>query len=114
MNPLKLFVASLAMCLGLTTTASESAAADDAKLVTSISIEGLHCAACAKKVEGKLKTVKEVATVKIDVKAGIATVTSKVDKSLSPRALWEAVEKAGYTPTQLDGPSGSFTEKPKS
>jgi copper chaperone CopZ len=114
MNPLKLIVASLALCLGLSTTASKSAAADDAKLGTSISIDGLHCAACAKKVEGKLKTVREVATVKIDVKAGIATVTPKVDKSLSPRALWEAIEKAGYTPTQLEGPSGSFIEKPKS
>ena len=114
MNPLKLVVASLALCLGLTTTPSESGAADDTKLVTSISIEGLHCAACAKKVEGKLKTIKEVATVKIDVKVGIATVTPKVDKSLSPRALWEAVEKAGYTPTELVGPSGTFTEKPKS
>ena len=114
MNPFKLFVASLAICLGLITTVSQSATADDAKLVTSISIEGLHCAACAKKVEGKLKAVKEVATVKIDVKAGIATVTPKADKSLSPRAMWEAVEKAGYTPTQLEGPSGSYTEKPKS
>lgn len=114
MNPLKLFVMSLALNLGLTTASSESAVAADAKLITSISIEGLHCAACAKKVEGKLKAVREVATVKIDVKAGIATVTAKVDQSLSPRAMWEAVEKAGYMPTQLDGPSGSFTEKPKS
>ena len=114
MNPLRLLVMSLTLGLGLTTASSESAAAADAKLSTSISIDGLHCAACAKKIEGKLKAIREVSTVKIDVEAGIATVTSKVDKSLSPRAMWEAVEKAGFTPTQLDGPSGSLTEKPKS
>jgi len=28
--------------------------------------------------------------------------------------LWEAVERAGYQPSRLQGPGGVFTSKPKS
>jgi hypothetical protein len=33
---------------------------------------------------------------------------------LSPRGLWEALEKIEKPPTRLEGPSGVFTAKPAS
>ena len=49
---------------------------------------------------------------KTDVKETTATVTPKADKAPSPRELWEAVVKAGYTPSLLEGPDGKFEKKP--
>src|SRR5262249_43948091 len=43
-----------------------------------------------------------------------AVVMPKPGQAVSPRALWEAVEKAGKTPTKLEGPSGTFTARPRS
>jgi copper chaperone CopZ len=79
---------------------------------TVITIEDLDCPTCAKKVEKAVAAVPGVATVKTDVKTMTATVTPQSDKTPSARALWEAVEKAGFQPTKLEGPGGTFTAKP--
>src|SRR5262245_23965082 len=90
----------------------ESALAANPK-PTSIAISDMHCTVCAKKISDRLKTVVGVQGVKTDVKAGTAVVTPHAAKSPSPKALWEAVERAGFKPTKLDGPAGSFSAKPK-
>jgi copper chaperone CopZ len=77
-----------------------------------ITIEDLDCPTCAKKVEKTVAAVSGVASVKTDVKTMTATVTPQDDKMPSARALWEAVEKAGFQPTKLEGPGGTFTSKP--
>ena len=46
-------------------------------------------------------------------KSKTAIVVPKGDATLSPLQLWEAVEKAGKVPVKLEGPSGTFTSKPK-
>lgn len=79
----------------------------------SISIKDMHCPACAKKISDRLKVVVGVQGVSTDVKAGTATVTGHASKNPSPKALWEAVERAGFKPVKLDGPAGSFSAKPK-
>jgi copper chaperone CopZ len=79
---------------------------------TVIDIEDLDCEACAATVEESLKEIAGVATVKIDVDNQTATVTPQEKMTLSARALWEAVEKSGFTPKKLVGPSGTFTTKP--
>ncbi len=55
-----------------------------------------------------------MAAVQANVEAKTATVTRKPQTALSPRALWEAVEKAGKQPMKLEGPNGTFTAKPQS
>lgn len=50
---------------------------------------------------------------KTDVKEATATVTPKKDKAPSPKELWEAVVKAGYAPSLLEGPAGKFEKKPE-
>lgn len=81
---------------------------------TTITVSDLHCAGCAKKVGTKLTEIKGVAKVEYDVEHKILVVTPKADTVLSPKALWQAVKKAGKTPEKLEGPSGTFTSKPNS
>ena len=103
-----------AVLLALTSYA-EGADSSQAKSPTvTISVNGMHCAGCAKKVETKLKALAGVDQVKIDVAKGTVAVNPRAKKELSPRLLWETVEKAGYQPTKIAGPAGTFTAKPKS
>lgn len=81
---------------------------------TTISVAGMHCAGCASKVAGNLQAVTGVNKAQVDATKAVAIVVPKPNAVPSPRALWEAVEKAGYKPTKLVGPAGTFTAKPKS
>ena len=80
---------------------------------TSVTIEGMHCTVCAKKVTKKLTSVSNVKSANVDPEKGIAVVMPTDGKELSPKLLWEAVESAGYKPTELKGPAGTFKSKPK-
>ncbi len=80
---------------------------------TTISVKGMHCQGCASKVANNLQAVKGVGKADVDASKAVAVVIAKDNAVLSPKALWEAVEKAGYTPTKLVGPTGTFTKKPK-
>lgn len=104
------------MLLGIVTAALLAAntahAADPPP--TTISVQGMHCAGCAAKVAGNLQAVVGVQKAEVDAEKAAAVVTAKSSVAPSPRALWEAVEKAGYKPTKLVGPAGTFTSKPKS
>lgn len=79
-----------------------------------ISVQGMHCAGCAAKVTRKLQAVAGVEKAQVNAVEGTAIVSAKADAAPSPRDLWEAIEKAGYKPTRLVGPTGTFTVKPKS
>jgi len=79
---------------------------------TLIAIEDLDCPTCAKGVEKALAAVPGVANVKTDVEKRTATITPQTTKSPSPRGIWDAIEKAGFHPTKLSGPTGTFTTKP--
>ncbi len=109
-----------AMCFALTLVFAASSlnvswAATNAKSTTktTITLKVLSCEGCAKRVREKLTAVSGVSEVKTDLKTKFATIISKRDATLSPKALWEAVEKAGKTPLKLIGPDGTFTSKPK-
>lgn len=110
-----------AMCFALTLAFAASSlnvswAATDTKTPTktTITLKVLSCEGCAKRVREKLSAVRGVGDVKTDLKTKSATVTPKLDEKLSPRQLWEAVEKSGKLPVKLHGPSGTFTSKPNS
>ena len=78
-----------------------------------LTVEGMSCQGCASKVNKEVSTVLGVETAKADAAKGEVAVTPKKDAKVSPKALWEAVEKAGYKPKKIETPTGSFTEKPK-
>lgn len=103
------FAAVCAVLLG----AASPVAAADLPGQTMIVVKGMHCAGCAKAVTKRLQSVADVTTAAVDAEKGSATVLAADGRTVSPRALWESVEKAGYTPVELKGPSGVFTAKPE-
>lgn len=90
---------------------ADKPAKPDPKAVV-LTVDGMTCAGCAKAVTKALSAVENVEAVAVDVKAKTATVTPKAGASPSAKALWEAVEKAEYKPTKLEGPDGKFDSKP--
>jgi copper chaperone CopZ len=81
---------------------------------TTIKVESIHCQGCAKRITNKLSAVPGVAKVQTDFKAATTVVSPKAESVLSPKALWEAMEASGHKPVKLQGPTGTFTEKPTS
>lgn len=106
----RLFVVSLASA-ALALLISIVHAADPPPTV--ITIQGMHCAGCASKVSTNLQAVNGVQKAAADAAKSTAVITAKSNANPSPKALWEAVEKAGYKPTKLVGPAGTFAAKPK-
>jgi len=103
----------LAIASAVTLLATNLLRAADPPAIT-ISVQGMHCAGCASKVAGNLQAVAGVQKADVNAETAVAIVTAKAKKAPSPRAMWEAVEKAGYKPTKLIGPTGTFTAKPRS
>jgi copper chaperone CopZ len=81
---------------------------------TTITVPGMCCAGCAKKIAKKLVQVVGVEKAEPDLATKSVKVTPRPRMVLSPKALWEAVETADEQPTKLQGPAGTFTAKPKS
>jgi Cu+-exporting ATPase len=94
------------LALGLTVRAAEPAP-------TTLTVEGMQCPSCARKIAARLNAVPGVATVQANVAASTLTVGARAGQTPSPRALWEAVEQAGYKPVKLEGPAGMFTARPQ-
>ena len=82
--------------------------------LTVIVVNDMHCSSCAKKIAGRLYRVPGVARVATSLKQNRAFVTAQQSREPSPRALWEAVEQAGFQPVEMSGPGGTFREKPAS
>lgn len=80
---------------------------------TRITVDKMHCNHCAKQLADHLYKVPGVAKVETNVEAKMMFVVAKPEVVLSPRALWEAIEKAKKNPVKLEGPSGTFTAKPQ-
>jgi len=83
------------------------------KPYTWIFIEDMHCEDCCKKIARKLYAVPGVVKVQTHLEKNFAVVTPQEGKTLSPKALWTAVEKAEFKPVRLQGPSGEFKAKPQ-
>jgi copper chaperone CopZ len=78
-----------------------------------IYVDDMHCAGCAKKVSSRLFKVKGVVKVRTDVKADVAIVTPQAKKQIDVKAAWAACQKAGFQPTKLVGPQGTFAADKK-
>lgn len=71
------------------------------------------CPVCAKKIVAALLQMEGVANASPDVKSKAFIVVPVPGRVLSPRALWETVEKGGEQPIRLAGPNGTFDKKPR-
>jgi copper chaperone CopZ len=100
--------ASCLACLTATALAAEPPKAN----YTTIKVEDMHCMACAKKIAAKLYAVPGVVKVHAAPEKDLAYVVPQKRKAPSPRAMWEAVEAAGFKLVSMSGPGGKFTSKP--
>jgi copper chaperone CopZ len=111
-----MFLRSIVL-LGLTAclaclTARDAAAEPPKANYTTIQVEDMHCMACAKKIAAKLYAVPGVVKVHAAPEKDLAYVVPQKRKAPSPRAMWEAVEAAGFKMVSMSGPGGDFTSKP--
>jgi len=90
-----------------------SAAEPAAKSQDTVMVVGEMCGGCVKNITAKLKPMPEVGNIACDIAIKTVTVTPATGKTLSPKALWEAMESISKTPKSLTGPSGTFKSKPK-
>jgi len=102
----------LAVALVLSVVLANTARAVD-PAPTTITVERM-CDGCARKITANLQQLPGVETVRPNVPAKTVAVSPKPGAVLSPRQLWETVEKSGEKPVKLEGPSGTFTQKPQS
>lgn len=79
---------------------------------TTIIVTDMHCDACAKKIARKLYALPGVVEVRADVPKNLAYVVPQQGKAVSSRAVWEAVESAGFKAAKLIGPEGVYVSKP--
>jgi Cu+-exporting ATPase len=79
---------------------------------TVVSVKKL-CPTCGKKIAQKLEQLPQTHSTSINVEQRTVTVVAKQGQSLSPRIVWEIVEKGGEQPVRLQSPSGTFTAKPQ-
>ena len=93
--------------------AASAARAQAPVTYTTIHVHDMHCADCAKQIARKLYALPGVVEVRADVPKNIAYVVPQKDKTISSRAMWEAVESAGFKVARLDGPQGTYTAKPR-
>lgn len=75
-------------------------------------VKDMHCGDCAQKIARKLYAVPGVVKVRTDVKKHVAVIVPEAARQPSPKALWEAVEKAGFEPVQLVCAAGKFEKRP--
>lgn len=79
---------------------------------TTISVEKMCCDGCAQKIAARLYTVRGVKEVRINLEKKLVFVIPQENQTLSPRAMWIAVEKGEDQPIVLTGPSGTYKKKP--
>lgn len=81
---------------------------------TVIQVTEMHCDGCAKRIGSKLQATPGVKSIQYDVEKKLIWVHPNQGVSLSPKALWEAVERGSDHPVMLQGPTGTFRAKPQS
>jgi len=66
-----------------------------------VEVKGLACPFCAYGLEKKLKELKGVETIKIDVKEGLAYLTTLTSQKPTKETLEKIVTDAGFTPSNI-------------
>lgn len=92
---------------------SSTAFAEEKKRYSAIYVTDMHCTECARKIARKLYAVPGVVQVKANVPKDLAFVIHQKNKDPDPRALWQAVEDAGFEVVKIHTPNVVLTEKPR-
>ena len=89
------------------------ATAEDTSRWTAVYIKDMHCADCANRIAMSLYTIPGVLKVKANLQRDLTFVVPMANKEPKPADIWLAIEKVGFHPVKLVGPSGVFTTRPK-
>ncbi len=81
--------------------------------LTAISMTGMEGNSCAKAVTSQLLKVPGTKSVRVLIQTGGVVIESQPGVRPSARALWEAVERVGFLPWRLEGPTGIYRERPR-
>lgn len=100
------------LALLLATLSGSVANSAEPATMTTITLHSM-CENCAQKMTKTLRQHPDVLSVRTDVKSRAVAIVPKKGKSLSPKMLWEMVEKTGEQPVRLAGPLGTFDSKPR-
>lgn len=93
-------------------TASQLAAAPPQQVPTVVTVKKL-CPTCGKNIVQKLSDLPQVAEATMNVEQRTLRVRCIPGGSVSPRAVWETVERGGEQPVKIQCPMGTFTSKPQ-
>lgn len=88
-----------------------SVARADGPAATAITCQRM-CPKCGHKIAERLRAMPGVADAQANVETKTIVVVARPQAAPSPRVLWETVEAGGENPVFLQGPSGTFTQKP--
>ena len=80
---------------------------------TTVNVKGMCCKGCVQKVASNLYVIRGVREVRCSIEKQVVFVIPQQSVDLSPRAIWEAVEKTDAQPLRLAGPHGTFAERPR-
>jgi copper chaperone CopZ len=68
-----------------------------------ITVGGMHCAECTGKVKSALEKVKDVKSVEVNLKKGVAHVSLDATSEVKAEVLAKAIAEAGYSASYQDG-----------
>jgi len=72
-----------------------------------VEVKGLACPFCAYGLEKKIKKIKGVESIKIDIEEGLVYLTMLTSQKPTKKTLEKIVTDAGFTPNNI-----TFSEKP--
>lgn len=94
-----LLVLSLIFFFSLSTINAQTSTQDFTYV--KVEVKGLACPFCAYGLEKKLKEIKGVETIKIDVEEGLAYLTTLTSQKPTKETLEKIVTDAGFTPSSI-------------
>ena len=93
-------------------TALSVIAAEPQQIPTVVTVKKL-CPTCGAKIVQNLSKLPQVAEATMSVEQRTLRVRCTPGGSVSPRAVWETVERGGEQPVKIQCPTGTFTTKPR-
>jgi len=79
-----------------------------------VAVDGMSCPFCAFGVEKKLKGVEGTGSVKVNLKAGSATLSVREGASINVRQVPDAIKAAGFTPGAIKGTAAGTIKRDNS
>ena len=84
---------------------AQSATSSDSPRQIIVRVDGASCPFCAFGLEKRLRQIKGVNDVKLEMKEGKVTITIEKGATVSEQALRKAVDEAGFTPRKIIFPT---------